>query len=246
MVIAISIVILLNIIGLAWCYLLQSDKLTDLTYSLCFAIVSVWLWQQGRVTEQDTLMYLLVLLWSVRLGSYLFIRIHKMGDDKRFDKMRKQFSRIALFWLLQTVSIVIISAPLFLVEQLGTGSLLYPGLFLAIFGLMLETLADWQKYTFRTDPKNNGQFIHHGLWKWVQHPNYSGEIIFWSGISLITFQTDNPLTYLTFISPFWISLLLVRISGIPLLQKAAEKKYGEQSDFQRYKKETPKLFPLIY
>ncbi len=246
MVIAISIVILLNIIGLAWCYLLQSDKLTDLTYSLCFAIVSVWLWQQGRVTEQDTIMYFLVLLWSVRLGSYLFIRIHKMGDDKRFDKMRKQFSRITLFWLLQTVSILIISAPLFLAEQLGTGSLLYPGLFLAIFGLILETLADWQKYTFRTDPKNNGQFIQHGLWKWVQHPNYSGEIIFWSGISLITFQMDNPLTYLTFISPFWISLLLVRISGIPLLQKAAEKKYGEQSDFHHYKKETPKLFPFIY
>ena len=146
-----------------------------------------------------------------------------MGNDQRFEKMRKKLSRISLFWILQTISILIIAIPLYITNQYGPGPLFYIGGGLACIGLIVETVADYQKFSFRTKSENDGKFMQLGLWNWVQHPNYTGEIIFWIGISLIAFHPNLLVSFTTFLSPLWITILLVKISGIPLLQKASLK-----------------------
>lgn len=246
MLIAISGVILLNVVGLAWCYLLQSDKLTDLIYSLSFALIVCILWLNDPGSLIDHSPHLLVTAWAIRLGSYLFRRIHHMGNDKRFEQMRKEFSRISLFWLLQTVSILIIAIPLYAVSHYGIGPLVGIGSAIALVGLTIETIADQQKFTFRSNPANKNTFIQKGLWNWVQHPNYLGEILFWTGIAVCAIHLDWPMSFLAILSPLWISTLLIKISGIPLLRKAADKKYADLPSYKTYVEHTPVLFPYIY
>ena len=97
MVIAISVVILLNVMGLAWCYLLQSDKLTDLIYSLSFAIIAIIFLFINTSEQTNHFIYFLIIIWAIRLGSYLFTRIHHMGNDQRFEKMRRNYQEYLSF-----------------------------------------------------------------------------------------------------------------------------------------------------
>lgn len=242
-------VIAINAIGLLWGYAQQSDKATDLFYSLSFAVLTGVLW----FTEADSLMHHLlfgmILLWSFRLGSYLFKRIHAMGKDDRFDEMRKQFIRFARFWALQALSVLILSIPIIIIYQktnIEFGAVHLLGIGIWALGLLIETIADQQKFAFRQNPVNDGQFIQTGLWKQVQHPNYLGEILCWIGVFVCAIPSLENWEWLAIISPIWIAFLLIFVSGIPLLQKASQKKYGALKTYQTYQKNTPLLVPFLY
>ena len=117
------------------------------------------------------------------------------------------------------------------------------------FGLsdcLIETIADQQKFAFRQNSANDGQFIQTGLWKRVQHPNYLGEILCWIGVFVCAIPSLENWEWLAIISPIWITFLLVFVSGIPLLQKASQKKYGSLKSYQTYQKNTPLLIPFLY
>ncbi|MBC8187024.1 MAG: DUF1295 domain-containing protein, partial [Proteobacteria bacterium] len=117
------------------------------------------------------------------------------------------------------------------------------GGFLWVAGFAIEVAADQQKRRFRADPSNRERFIRSGLWAWSRHPNYFGEIILWIGIALIALPVLSGWQLATLISPVFVYVLLTRISGIPLLETRAKKKWGKDPDFAAYMRSTPVLFP---
>jgi steroid 5-alpha reductase family enzyme len=246
---AILTVVIINAIGLIWGYTQQSDKATDLFYSLSFAALTGVLWFRGADSLIHHLLLAMILLWGFRLGSYLFKRIHAIGKDDRFDEMRKQFIRFAGFWTIQALSVLILSIPIIIIYQKSNiefRAIHVLGIAVWALGLLLETVADQQKFAFRQNPANDGQFIQSGLWKQVQHPNYLGEILCWLGVFICVIPSLENWEWLAIISPIWIVFLLVFVSGIPLLQKASQKKYGHLKSYQTYKKNTALLIPFLY
>lgn len=246
---SISIVVIINLVGLIWCYTQQSDKVTDLFYSLSFLLLTLILWWQNGDSTVHNLVCIMVSLWALRLGFYLFQRIHTMQKDPRFDQMRNRLGAITGFWVLQAISILILSLPIIIIFQkpnIEFNALHGLGAAIWLIGWLLESIADAQKFNFRKDPLNNGSFVEIGLWKGLQHPNYLGEILCWIGIFTITIPSLQGWEWLAILSPIWIITLLVFISGIPLLQKSAMSKYGHLESYRVYRKETAFLIPFVY
>ncbi|MDX1406566.1 MAG: DUF1295 domain-containing protein [Saprospiraceae bacterium] len=241
---AIVAVVLLNILGFLAAYLLQTDKLTDLLYSTSFVTLVIVLWFAGDQPGGITIwLYAMVLIWAIRLGGYLFLRIHAMGRDERFDDMRPSFRRFLGFWLLQTISILIIGLPLLLTasENGNPGTTTYVGAVVWLAGLLLETIADWQKFSFKQ--KHPDQFMSSGLWRHIRHPNYLGEILVWIGVLITSAPLLDGVAWLAILSPVWIFVLLRFISGIPLLEERATEKYGDLPAYQAYLENTGRLLP---
>lgn len=230
-------------------YKLKTDKLTDLSYSLTFIVIATVLLVGSDYSWTKILLFLMILSWGLRLGLYLVKRIWKIGKDKRFDEIRIDFFRFLSFWIFQGVVVPVILLPSIFFFQSKTvySPLLLIGFFVWIAGFLLETLSDIQKYRFIENPKNKGKWVDIGFWKFSRHPNYLGEIICWLGIYIYVFMSVNQLQRIfSLISPLTISSLLLFISGIPLLENKADKKWGRDKNYQEYKKGTAVLIPFIY
>jgi len=225
-------------------YFKQTDKLTDFSYSLTFIILAIFAFSQSIKSVGHYLLLTMIILWSLRLGVYLIIRIKKIKRDKRFDGMREKFFSFAGFWLLQGISVwVIMLSSLFYFFDVAYFSLLsIIGLIVWLFGLVTETIADLQKYRFINDVANQGKWIDIGLWKYSRHPNYFGEICVWLGVYLFVLPSLFwPAYLIAILSPLFILILLLFVSGIPKLEKYADDKWGDNLDYQAYKKSTSKL-----
>lgn len=239
-------IFIINISAYFWAYYKQSDHLTDISYSLCFIAVAVGFYiYYGDYSVAKTILTAMVVLWGIRLGSFLFYRINKMGKDDRFDAFRGNWLGFLKFWLLQSMSIWIIALPVMIfLSKMDTGIINYFGISVWLLGFLVESIADFQKFNFKQ--KNKDAFYSGGLYRYVRYPNYAGEIHVWLGIFIFATSAFDPIDWISIISPIWITILLLFISGIPLLEKKSEKKYGEDPDFQQYKNETAKLIPFIY
>ena len=119
------------------------------------------------------------------------------------------------------------------------------GFLVWVFGFVIEVVADTQKSRFNADPGNKGKFIQTGLWSRSRHPNYFGEITLWIGIAIIAAPVLQGWQWVAMISPLFVTLLLTRVSGIPLLEKKADTKWGGQAEYETYKKNTPVLIPEL-
>jgi steroid 5-alpha reductase family enzyme len=229
-------------------YLLQSEGFYDLTGSATYIAVTIVAVLLGPAADGRAFLLLaLVVIWAARLGSYLFRRIRKAGKDERFDAIKPSFIRFLNAWTLQGlwVSLTLAAALAAITtserEDLGVVALL--GSLVWAAGFAIEAAADRQKSRFRADPANRGGFIHTGLWAWSRHPNYFGEIVLWIGVAAIALPVLRGWQYVTLISPLFVILLLTRVSGVPLLEKRADEKWGGQNDYEAYKKHTPVLVP---
>ena len=109
--------------------------------------------------------------------------------------------------------------------------------------MVIEIIADRQKSKFKDDPNNEGKFINVGLWAWSRHPNYFGEIVLWTGMAIVAVPVLQGWQWATLISPVFVAFLLIRVSGIPLLEKKADERWGGQEDYEEYKRRTPVLVP---
>lgn len=224
----------------------KTDKVTDLAYGISFFIALWLIFFSSAYSLPKLLIVIAVTLWGLRLAVYLFIRILKMGRDKRFDKIRNSFIDFAKFWILQAVSIWIILLPyIWFVDQQITEfrTLFYPGLAIWAAGLIIETIADWQKFKFKNNPENKGKWANIGLWKYSRHPNYFGEILCWLGLFITVLPYLSGFKYLFIISPIYITTLLLFVSGIPPLEKRYDQKYGDNRKYQQYKSSTSLLIP---
>jgi steroid 5-alpha reductase family enzyme len=230
-------------------YLLQTERLFDLTGGLTYitvAVVAVLLSE-----SPDTRAWLLaamVAVWAVRLSSYLFLRIRKAGADKRFDDIKPSFPRFLNTWTLQGLWVTITAsaalAAITSTTRVELGTVTAIGLVVWVVGIGLEIVADAQKSRFRADPSNKGRFIHTGLWSWSRHPNYFGEILLWVGVAVVALPALRGWQWVALLSPVFVALLLLRVSGVPMLEKAADEKWGGQPDYEAYKSGTSLLVPL--
>jgi steroid 5-alpha reductase family enzyme len=229
--------------GLA--YILQTDKLTDISYSATFAAIAVAGYYYSDYSIIDQLALLLVVLWALRLGGYLFYRIIKIGHDDRFDDIRTDPVKFFAFWIMQGLTCGIVSFAYLQIFQEADKSMngfFIVGILLALIGLIIETVADIQKFKFKKDhPK---QFMDRGLWRRIRHPNYTGELLFWWGIFVASIAYAN--VFLAILSPIWISLIILRFSGIPILEKKWEKNYGQNPDYQSYVAKSWRMIPYVY
>jgi len=229
-------------------YLLQNEKFFDLTGSITYISVTVLAVLLSPVVDGRSILLLaLVVVWAARLGTFLFRRIQRAGKDARFDEIKPSFIRFLLTWTVQglwvTFTLAAALAAITTTTRKELGLLALVGLLVWVFGFAFEATADAQKSRFRADPKNRGKFIDSGLWAWSRHPNYFGEILLWVGVAIIALPVLRGWQWVTLISPVFVAVLITRISGVPMLEKRADEKWGGQEDYEAYKQRTPVLIP---
>ena len=227
-------------------YFKQTEHFYDLTGSLTHISVTLLaLLATGRFDPRALLLTGLIVVWAGRLGLFLFMRINADGKDGRFDKIKPDAVRFLITWMLQGlwVFLTLCAALTAITVQRAPdlGVLDVVGLVLWIIGFSIEVMADQQKRSFRA--RNPGRFIDTGLWAWSRHPNYFGEILLWIGIAVMATSTLEGSRYVVWISPVFVTLLLTRVSGIPLLEKRADSRWGDDAGYRAYKERTPVLIP---
>lgn len=227
----------------------KSDKLTDLSYGLTFVILAASLiFMNSSPNSFQFLIFAMVFFWGLRLAIYLFMRILKTKKDKRFDNIRNSSLKFAQFWFFQAISIWIISLTFIfsLSSKIEVNNLLVTlaGLIVSICGLLIETVADWQKFKFKEKPENKDKWIETGIWKYSRHPNYFGEILVWWGIFISSIPLIKGFQFLSIIGPLYITFLLLKVSGVPMLEKAYDQKFGKNPKYLKYKKNTSLIIPL--
>lgn len=229
-------------------YRFKSDKLTDISYALSFLALDIAIiFNTNRLRAYGLILFLMVALWAVRIGSFLLIRVLHVGKDRRFDDMRGSFTRFGKFWVGQALTAWILMLPVALAEYNGdkVKTLALVGLVVWSLGLIFEAVADYQKYIFKQSPANKNKWIQTGLWKYARHPNYLGEILIWVGIYIYCFEALNLAEkILGLSSPGLIAALLLFVSGVPLLEKSADKRWGMLPEYQAYKATTHLLIPI--
>lgn len=244
---ALLVSIIFNLLSFAIAYKRQTDKLTDISYAITFVALSIFAITQSSKEGLNYLALLMVLLWAIRLGGFLLYRVSKAGRDSRFDEMRKNFPKFFLFWLLQGVTVWVLMLPVLALSGSTTRITIFTvvGFFVWLLGLAIETVADYQKLKFSQNPKNHGVWIDTGLWHYSRHPNYFGEILVWIGLYLLVVSSLTTLNSLiSLASPLYTTGLLVFVSGIPILEKSADKKWGHNKSYLKYKQSTSLILIL--
>ena len=230
-------------------YLFKTEKFYDLSGSFTYVfVVSYILYSQfteSGLNVGNIIVGSCIIIWAVRLGTFLFFRIKKAGKDKRFDEIKTSASRFFMTWTLQGMWVSICSAcalaAISSVKGVEINMLFYIGLVCFLIGFIIEIIADNQKTKFREDPNNKDNFISSGLWAYSRHPNYLGEIVLWLGVSIMAVSSLSGPQYITLISPVFTYVLLVYISGVRILEANGKEKWGHLENYQEYLKKTPAL-----
>ncbi|HKL58705.1 MAG TPA: DUF1295 domain-containing protein [Sphaerochaeta sp.] len=240
------IAFVINTVFFIYAFKRKTDVVTDLSYSLSFFLATTYIYVvHAQKNLLQTLLLVLVVLWALRLGSYLLSRILATKVDHRFDDKRDSFVRFGTFWLLQATAVWVILLPI--TFAMGAKDLvinmpfLIVGFAISLFGLIYETIADHQKTTFKK--KNPTKLITTGLWANSRHPNYFGEILVWWGTLIVVFPYLSGASYLVAVGPVFITLLLLFVSGVNLLEKSWKEKYGKEAYFQEYVRQTSIFIP---
>jgi len=231
-------------------YRLQTEKFFDLTGSITYiSVISLAALLSANLDARSILLWALVVVWAARLGTFLFRRVRKAGKDDRFDEIKPSFIRFLNVWTIQGLWVTFtMAAALVAITTTNHKALdifAIIGFLIWVLGFSIEVVADAQKSRFNANPENKGKFIHTGLWARSRHPNYFGEIVLWIGVAVIALPVLQGWQWIALISPVFVTLLLTRVSGIPLLEKKADQKWGGQADYEAYKKNTPVLIPRL-
>ena len=232
-------------------YFLSTEHFFDLTGSVTFITVSIlaFLMNDSKNLRQFIVL-VLIMIWALRLGSFLFLRIRKAGEDSRFTIIKKDCLVFFLTWNLQGLWVLftLFGALTILTSNNNQnfGILDIIGILIWIIGFVIEVVSDRQKSEFKSHESNDGKFIQSGLWKYSRHPNYFGEILIWTGIAIIGISVYSGFGWLGLISPFFVFVMLNYISGVRLLEKQAEERWGGNDLYQSYKSKTPVLFPYKF
>jgi steroid 5-alpha reductase family enzyme len=201
-----------------------------------------------RPTDRAILVTLLVVIWGIRLALHIGLRNRGKKEDARYRKWREEWEKHVVLrsffqiFILQGVLLLMISIPVIVtITAIGgpLGALDVIGALVWATGFLFEAVGDYQLLVFKKDPANRGRIMQYGLWRYTRHPNYFGEVSLWWGIYLIALSV--PGGWMTIIGPVTITLLILGVSGIPML----EKHYEGNNAFEEYKQRTSAFFPML-
>jgi len=236
------------------------DKVTDFAGGTNFVVLAVITFALAQTfTIRQIVVTACVCLWGLRLSGYLLYRIIVIREDRRFDGRRENCCRFAGFWTFQAIwvftvslSVIYVNTPITAISS-PRGSKFLPLDYIGVvnfgLGLLLETVADFQKFNFRQKETNRNQWCNVGVWKWSRHPNYYGEIIVWWGIFLMSCSILSDWLWTAILSPIFIICILLFLSGIPLLEEKADQKFQGNPTYAIFKRSTPPLIlfpPFVY
>jgi len=233
----------------------NSEKFFDATGSVTYLSLAVfslvvYLPTLSKAAVRQIVNPAMMVIWCVRLGSYLLTRIIRDGKDSRFDEFKKHSVRFLGVWTIQSVWCFLVASPVLIVATsescaTGPGMLDFAGWCAWVFGFAFEVIADQQKSAFHADASNKGKFITSGLWAFCRHPNYFGEITMWVGICLSSSSCLQGAKWMAWLSPITTFVLLMKVSGVPLLESQGEKRWGSDPAYQWYMKHTPCIVPTL-
>jgi steroid 5-alpha reductase family enzyme len=224
------------------------NDIADIAWGLGFILVAaVSLVNGGIYSGRGLLVSGMVLTWGIRLALHIHTRNRSKGEDPRYLKWREEWGRWFVLrsflqvFMLQGILLLMVAVPIVFVNSAPAGTfgwLDLLGVTVWLTGFSFEAIGDWQLLTFIRNPANKGKLMTEGLWRYTRHPNYFGEVTLWWGIWLVTLAL--PGGWLTVIGPLTITFLILKVSGIPML----EAPYEERADFQEYKRRTSAFFPM--
>ena len=232
-------------------YWLQTEGFFDLIGSVTYVtVIIVVCCTPGIHLVNAVFLAILVAIWAVRLGTFLFLRLHRKGSDSRFIDIKPNPLRFFMVWTLQGLWVLVtFAAGLAAMTSnrvLSYSPITVAGAVIWLGGFAVEVIADLQKKAFRSDQKNQGLFIMSGLWLFSRHPNYVGEITLWFGMALIAVPVLREWQFVTMVSPVFVWVLLRWVSGVPMLEAQAHQNWGENPEYRQYMESTPILFPNPY
>lgn len=225
----------------------KRNDIVDSAWGLGFIVVALYnLFASGDFQRTKIILTTLVILWGIRLITYITLRNWGKTEDFRYKEWREQWGKKVILrsylqiFLLQGLFMFLVSLPVSLYNRFDGGviTLSFIGLTVWALGFYFETVGDLEMYFFKKDKNNKGKIMKYGLWKYTRHPNYFGEVTQWWGIWILTL--GSTYWYLGIIGPITITLLILKVSGIPML----EKKYKGNKEFEEYKKKTSAFFPM--
>lgn len=225
----------------------KRNDVADIAWGIGYIVICIFLFSNYPSSPVVNVLYVLVTIWGLRLSLHIYLRNKNKTEDYRYKAWRDAWGRYFFIrsylqvYLLQGVFLLIIISPVIhaaVAEKLQWNVFTWIGVSCWIIGFYFQAVADRQLAVFKSDKNNKGLVIQTGLWKYSRHPNYFGEIVMWWGIFIITIPFANSLYFI--ISPLTITLLLVFVSGIPML----EKKYKGNAAFEDYKNRTSALIPM--
>ncbi len=224
----------------------HTERFFDLTGSATYVVmVLAAVLLSSAYDLRSVVIAVCIIVWALRLGPFLYQRIKKAGEDRRFRRMKFSFPTFFMTWTLQGTWVFVTAccalAAICSPRVVALDLTLSLGLMLWTCGFVLEVVADRQKSAFKADPANAGRFITTGLWAWSRHPNYFGEIVLWLGVAVMAYPVLQGWQMATLISPVFVVVLLTFISGVRMLENRADREWGDDADYQAYKRKTPVL-----
>lgn len=224
----------------------RTDKVTDLSYGLTFIVLAGWLVSRQAPGPAALALAAMVMAWGARLAGYLFFRILVIGRDARFDGIREHFWPFFRFWLGQGIAVWVIMLPvtMWFSAPAGNSALMLVGGAVWLAGLVIETVADAQKFAAKRRPGGSARWVDTGLWAHSRHPNYFGELLCWWGIWIFVAPGLGAWSVVALIGPLSITWILLKVTGIPTLEASAQRKWGDDPDYQAYVKRTRRLMPI--
>lgn len=232
---------------------LRTDKVTDLSYGLTFIAIALLL-----VVRLDSpgwpavILAACVVAWGVRLAGYLFVRILHMGRDARFDGIRERFVKFLIFWTFQGLTVWVVMLPTtlwFAVVEVEDASgswtaAMTAGVIVWAAGLAIETVADAQKFRYKRRAGRDARWMSTGLWRYSRHPNYLGELLCWWGLFVFVAPDLGMWALVGLAGPVAITGILIYGTGIPTLEASANRKWGDDPEYQAYRRHTNRLIPF--
>ena len=245
-----SVAFVLHWLGFIPAYIFQTEHYFDLIGSISYVCtVALAVLLVPSMDLRALVVGTAVCVWAVRLGSFLFTRVKKAGQDRRFTHIKTLFFRFLFTWTLGGTWVFITMAAglaaMTSQSRAPIDAFFTIGALLWIVGFTIEVVADRQKSAFRNDPANADKFITTGLWSISRHPNYFGEILLWIGIAVVSLPVLEGWQWVTLVSPVFVGFLLLKISGVPLLENLADARWGDDPAYKDYKARTPTLVPYL-
>ncbi len=243
-----ALAFLLNWLAFIPAYKAQTEHYYDLTGTATYLLViSVAVLLSPKSDSRAMLVAIMVVLWALRLGSFLFTRVKRSGGDDRFEKIKPNALRFLSVWTIQALWVMLTAACALVIitteNRQPIGLIGAIGIVMWLVGMGIEIVADQQKSSFRKHQANARRFISTGLWAWSRHPNYFGEILLWAGVAVMAMPILQGWQWFALSSPLFVFVLIRYLSGVVGLEKKAEQYWGSEPGYQQYCANTPLLLP---